>query len=245
MTPKFRFSPFRAIAIAATSCAVCVFALQLSVLAQAVSRDTESPQHKGITKLLQDLSRTRAPLQPAISPDGRIVAWVAPAANTGERINLRTLNGNDASTQLISMPNSNPQVERSCSESNIAWSPDSKKIAFTSDCATPGQPQVFVSDVNSNSTETVSVGAAPRRLTSLKGFIHDVTWSPDGTQIGFLFVENATRPPGALAAMKPAVGVISAQTLAEIQRVAVIDVSPTDQTTPQVMQVTRSEEQTS
>lgn len=240
MTPKFRFSPFRTIAIAATSCAVCVSALPLSVLAQAVSNDSESPQHKVITKLLQDLSRTRAPRQTAISPDGRVVAWVAPTANMGERVSLRALNGNDASTQLISVPNSNPEVERACGESNIAWSPDSKKIAFTSDCATPGQPQVFVSDVTSNSTETASEVAAPRRLTSLKGFIHDVTWSPDGTRIGFLFVENATRPPGALAAMKPAVGVISAQTLAEIQRVAVIDVSPTDQTTPQVMQVTPS-----
>jgi dipeptidyl aminopeptidase/acylaminoacyl peptidase len=238
MTPKFRFSPFRAIAIAATSCAVSVSALPLWVLAQAVSKDTESPQHKVITKLLQDLSRTRAPRQTAISPDGRVVAWVAPKANMGERVSLRALNGNDASTQLISMPNSNPQVERACSESNIAWSPDSKRIAFTSDCATPGQPQVFVSDVNSNSTETASVVAAPQRLTSLTGFIHDVTWSPDGTKIGFLFVENATRPPGALAAMKPAVGVISARTLAEIQRVAVIDFSPTDQSTPPVMQVT-------
>jgi len=240
MTPISRFFIFRTFAIAATSCALCVFAFPPSVAAQAVSNDAEPAQHKVITHLLQDLRRTRAPRQAAISPDGRIVAWVAPMAKTGERISLRSLNGNDASTQLISVPNSNPQVEHSCNEDNIAWSPDSKKIAFTSDCATPGQSQVFVVHLNSNSTEAAIQVGVPRQLTSVKGFIHDVTWSPDGTKIGFLFVENATRPPGALAAMKPAVGVISAQTLAEIQRVAVIDVSATAERLPQVMQVTPS-----
>ncbi len=209
-------------------------------MAQATSNRAEPAQHQVITNLLQDLSRTRAPRQAAISPDGRTVAWVAPAANTGERVSIRPLNGNDASTMLISVPNSNPQVQHTCSENNIAWSPDSKKIAFTSDCATPGQSQIFVSDVSLNSTESSNKVAVPRRLTTVKGFIHDVTWSPDGARIGFLFVENATRPPGALAAMKPAVGVISAQTLAEIQRVVVIDVSATAERMPQVVQVTPS-----
>jgi dipeptidyl aminopeptidase/acylaminoacyl peptidase len=240
MTPKFRFSPFRAIAIAGTSCALFVSALPPSVAAQAVSNGVDTTQHKVITKLLQELSHTRTPRQAAISPDGRAVAWVAPAENAGDRVRLRLLDGTDASTQLISVPNSNPQAENACSEIDMAWSPDSKQIAFVSDCATPGEQQVFVSAVNLIPSENSHQFAAPRQLTSLKGYIHEVTWSPDGTRIGFLFVENATRPPGALAAMKPAVGVISAQTLAEIQRVAVIDVSPTDQTTPQVMQVTPS-----
>ncbi|MES2221530.1 MAG: S9 family peptidase [Acidobacteriota bacterium] len=176
-----------------------------------------------ITNLLQNLSRTHVPRQAAISPDGRIVAWVAPTTKTGERISFRAMNGNDASAQLISILTSNSQIERECNEGNIAWSPDAKKIAFTSDCGTPGQSQIFVSDVNLSADKPANEVRTPRRLTAVKGFIHDVTWSPDGTKIGFLFVENASRPPGALAAMKPAVGVISAQTLAEIQRVAVID----------------------
>jgi len=238
MTLTSRLVFFRSIAIAATTYALCVFAYPPSVAAQAVSNDAEPAQHRVITNLLQDLSHTRAPRQAAISPDGRIVAWAVPTATTGERISLRSLNGNDASTQSIPEPTSNAQVERACSEDNIAWSPDGKEIAFTSDCATPGQSQVFVFYLNSNGTESSNKVTAPRQLTSVKGFIHDVTWSPDGTKIGFLFVENATRPPGALAAMKPAVGVISAKTLAEIQRVAVIDVSATAQGMPHLMQVT-------
>jgi dipeptidyl aminopeptidase/acylaminoacyl peptidase len=238
MTPESRFIPFRAFACAATIGALFASAFHFSIAAQAVSNDVNTAQHQIITNLLQQLSRTHAPREAAISPDGRVVAWVAPEPNAGERISLRLLDDSAASTQLISVPNSNSQTEHTCSESNVAWSPDGKQIAFTSDCATPGQPQVFVSEVNLNATESVNKIAAARQLTSVKGFIHDVTWSPDGKRIGFLFVENATRPPGALAAMKPAVGVISAQTLAEIQRVAVVDFSATDQTAPRFMQVT-------
>jgi dipeptidyl aminopeptidase/acylaminoacyl peptidase len=238
MTFKLRYSPFRVFAIAATIGALFASTLHFSVAAQEISKDVDTAQHKVITNLLQQLSRTRAPRQAAISPDGRAVAWVAPEPNTGERVSLRSLDDSNAPTQVISVPNSNLQTEHACSESNVVWSPDSKQIAFTSDCATPGQPQVYVSEVNLNRTENSNKFAAPRQLTSVKGFIHDVTWSPDGKRLGFLFVENATRQPGALAAMKPAVGVISAQTLAEIQRVAVIDFSATDQAAPRLIQVT-------
>ena len=240
MIPNSRFVPLRIFAIAATTCAFCAFAFPPSLRPQTASSDAEAPQHQVITNLLQDLSRTQAPRQAAISPNGQIVAWTAPLPNAGQRVSFRLLNGDIASTQSISEPNSNPQVEHTCSESNIAWSPDSKNIAFTSDCATPGQLQVFVSSVSSKSPGTLNQLAAPRQLTAVKGFIHNVTWSPDGTKIGFLYVENATRPPGALAAMKPAVGVISAQTLAEIQRVAVVDASATVQTVQQITQVTPS-----
>ena len=54
--------------------------------------------------------------------------------------------------------------------------------------------------------------------------IDSLTWSPDGKAIGFLFVENATRSAGALAAMKPWAGVIGEDGV-EIQRVGVVDVA--------------------
>ncbi|MHB1936971.1 MAG: alpha/beta hydrolase family protein [Acidobacteriaceae bacterium] len=235
----FRSSPFRVFPIAGVGIALFAFSFHRSLMAQAGPKDVDTAQSTAITNLLQELGRTRSPRQAAISPDGRIVAWVAPVANAGNRVSLRLLHGADAGTVVISVPASDPRVERTCSESDVAWSPDSKRVAFVSDCATPGQQQVFLSNVNVNAPED-SRQATPQRLTSAKGYIHDVTWSPDGKRIGFLFVENATRPPGALAAMKPAIGVISAKTMAEIQRVAVVDVSATDQGMPQVTQATPS-----
>ncbi|MGH9617197.1 MAG: prolyl oligopeptidase family serine peptidase, partial [Acidobacteriaceae bacterium] len=202
------------------------------------SSDGQTARKHAITELLATLGRTVMPAQAAISPDGRAVAWVAPVANLGYRVSLRLLYGTESSTQVVSFPASNGQSENKCSESQIAWSPDSRQIAFESDCATPGQQQIFVTGVDLNRAADYSAVPAPRQLTSLQGYIHDLAWSPDGKRIGFLFVENATRPPGALAAMKPAVGVISAQTMAEVQRVAVVDVAGADHAMPLVTEVT-------
>ena len=240
MTPILRSSSwFQALAVAGT-CATLLASLSApSFAAQtAGSTDAHAAQKSIVANLLEELGRTRMPLQAAISPDGRLVAWVAPVANTGDRVNLRLLNGTEASTQVISVPSSITQAEHECSQSNVAWSPDSRQIAFVADCATPGQQQVFLSNVDLNPSSNAGGVSTPRQLTSLKGYMHDVTWSPNGKRIGFLFVENATRPPGALYAMKPAIGVISAQTMAEIQSVAVIDVPATNQGMSQVTQVT-------
>ena len=175
-------------------------------------------QKQVVASLLATLSKTRSPRQAAISPDGGTVAWVAAMDKTGSRIHLTPLAGM-ASEQVVALPaNPDAKIAQKCGESGVAWSPDSKQIAFLSDCATPGQSQVFLASPGTPNQK-------PMQLTHLKGFVHSLAWSPDGKQLGFLFVENATRPAGALAAMKPAIGVISADTMAEIQRVAAIDVA--------------------
>ena len=69
-------------------------------------------------------------------------------------------------------------------------------------------------------------GSPARRLTELKGYEHEPAFSPDGTRIAFLYVEGATRPAGALAAMKPPSGVIGEDGV-EIQRVATVPVATT------------------
>jgi len=60
------------------------------------------------------------------------------------------------------------------------------------------------------------------RLTDAKGEVGDPIFSPDGSKIGFLYVPNATRRAGALAAMKPWAGVIGEDGV-EIQRVAFVE----------------------
>jgi dipeptidyl aminopeptidase/acylaminoacyl peptidase len=88
-----------------------------------------------------------------------------------------------------------------------------------SDCTAkadkPGQDQVFV--------WSKKTGEA-KELTHLVGGIDSLAWSPDGRSIGFLFVENATRSAGALAAMKPWAGVIGEDGV-EVQRVGVVEVA--------------------
>ena len=199
------------------------------IVAPVPATGSESSHKEVIANLLTELTRTRAPHQSEMSPDGKTVAWVAAEGKSGNRIYLRALDGAVDSTKMISIPNSPAK----CDEGDIAWSRDSQRIAFASDCATPGQEQVFLASV------TPDTLAAPLQLTNVKGFLHNVTWSPDNKHLSFLFVENATRPPDSLHPIKPLVGVISTQTIAEVQRVAMIDVPEAggDETQP-VTQIT-------
>ncbi len=233
-------SSFRAFAAAGTCAALGLFVSlsTTSLVAQtAASNDANSAQKQVVANLLDTLGKTHSPRQAEISPDGSTVAWVAAMGKIGSRIHLTPLGGM-ASTQMIAVHGiADTDAARKCSESDVAWSPDSKQIAFLSDCATPGQSQVFLANVDPAQPYTRG-GPATRQLTTLKGFVHSIAWSPDGKQIGFLFVENATRPAGALAAMKPAIGVISAGTMAEIQRVAVIDIASSGTGNAPLAQVT-------
>ncbi|HUZ05235.1 MAG TPA: prolyl oligopeptidase family serine peptidase, partial [Acidobacteriaceae bacterium] len=187
--------------------------------AQDTTKPAASPAAtKQIASILQQLGRTHWLQQAAISPNGTTVAWVARLGRTGSRIHLSGLGGMSSGSIVTASNATSPTY---CSEDSVAWSPDSKQIAFLSDCQSgdqsSNQPQLFVAAADGST--------APRQLTNATGYMQQVAWSPNGKQIAFLFVENATRVTGALAAMKPAEGVISAANLAEVQRVAIVNVA--------------------
>ena len=123
----------------------------------------------------------------------------------------------------------------SCTEENLAWSPDSKALAFTSDCNAPAgaadQSDVYIAT-------PAAASASPRRLTHLHGGVTSLAFSPDGLHIACLYIEGATRPAGALAPMKPPAGVIGVEGL-EIQRVAAIETASGEfrQVTPATLHV--------
>ncbi len=153
--------------------------------------------------------------QVTISPDGKSVAWVetllgpggAPSANSV--IFVAGL-GAPAATKRITAGDGKAAHE----EHDLAWSPDSKQIAFLSDAAKTGQLQLFVA-------EAAGTGATP--LTHLKGFLSTPGWSPDGKTVALLFTENATRAAGPLVAETPDEGVVS-DTYFE-QRLMLVDVA--------------------
>ena len=157
-------------------------------------------------------------LQSAISPDGKRVAWVetllgpggAPSPNTA--IYVASLGG-PANAKRISGGDGKAAHE----EHDLAWSPDSQRIAFLSDAAKAGQLELFVTEAD---TATGAAGAA-KQLTHLKGFLASPGWSPDGKTIALLFTENATRAAGPLAAETPDEGVVSDAYFE--QRLALVD----------------------
>ncbi|AXC14173.1 tolB protein [Acidisarcina polymorpha] len=172
-----------------------------------------------IDSLIDNLGKVRNLYQTAISPDGARIAWVVDGEEQGKR----------SGSEIEVAPRTSPEKPiritagskgELCVEGSLAWSPDSKTLAFLSDCQSAGE----------NKTQAdfylAEMGNKPkiRRLTHLPGIPEAPAFSPDGKELGFLYVEGATRRASPLAAEKPPAGVIGEEGL-EIKRVAEADIA--------------------
>jgi dipeptidyl aminopeptidase/acylaminoacyl peptidase len=191
-------------------------ASSLILFATCLSAQTTNPApHKDerIGALIQMLGQTKEPTEAAISPDGKTVAWSVETSD-GSQIHLTEIANPAEDTTLRTEAEATD-----CSNVAPVWSPDGQSLAFESTCAAkedkPDQQQIFVWSKKTGQC---------RQLTHVTGEIDMPAWSPGGRSIGFLFVENASRNAGALAAMKPWSGVIGEDGI-EIQRVATVDVA--------------------
>ena len=101
-------------------------------------------------------------------------------------------------------------------ESGIAWSPDSKHLAFFSNCTADHKAAIFLAEPASNARPHLLAHA--QRLRQRPALVAR-------RQIPQLSLCRRSHPPsGALAAMKPPSGVIGVEGL-EVQRVAAVDAS--------------------
>jgi len=188
----------RSFAVALLLCATSL----LSVRAQTSAPASASPsQTSSVRRHVQSIG------QVTVSPDGKRLAWIDRGV-----IFVAPLGNLDHSQRVTAA--SSP--DGSCNESDLAWSPDSSALAFLSDCADlGGQSDLYLSHLD---------GSRPQRLSNLHGDVNAPSFSPDGKRIAFLYVEGATRPAGALAAMDAPSGVIGEEGI-EVQRVAAVAAS--------------------
>jgi dipeptidyl aminopeptidase/acylaminoacyl peptidase len=179
---------------------------------------TGAPDRASIEEMLKNLNRGRGINEVAVSPDGKRLAWTE-GSRGEEEIQLAQMDDLRKAVRITAAA----KPSQHCHDSEIVWAPDSKALAFFSDCAEPGgQADLYLSRLD---------GKSAGRLTELNGFEGAPAFSPDGTKVAFLYVQGATRPAGALAAMKTPAGVIGEEGL-EIQRVAVVAVNGAAPTVP-------------
>jgi dipeptidyl aminopeptidase/acylaminoacyl peptidase len=150
--------------------------------------------------------------QVVVSPDGKKVAWVETQVDkqggeTGHSDIYVALTTDGQKPRRISAGAAGSYFH----EHGLAWSPDGQRLAFLSDAAKKGQPQLYVTDFS---------GPA-KRLTVAKGLLTTPKFSPDGKRIAVLHTEDSTRESGPLVAETPETGVIR-DTFFE-QRLAVVD----------------------
>jgi dipeptidyl aminopeptidase/acylaminoacyl peptidase len=190
----------RSLRCAALALVLCATSLQ------PACAQTSTPAPASVSPEQTPSSQRRAITidQVTVSPDGKRLAWVDSGAI------LFTPFGNLGQIQRITAASS---TDNSCTESDLTWSPDSAALAFLSDCADlGGQSDIYLSHLD---------GKPPRRLSNLHGDVDAPAFSPDGKRVAFLYVEGATRPAGALAAMDAPSGVIGEDGI-EVQRVAAV-----------------------
>ena len=201
-------TPFRAALMAGTALALgAVFSLPNAEAQTAQTQAAPPPDRAHIEDVLKGLSRGRSFGEVAISPDGKRLAWIEQTKD-GAEIRVAPLDDVAKSEQVTAATKPGQHFR----EGQIAWKPDSMALAFFSDCARPEQADLYMSPLD---------GSPARRVTALKGYVEAPAFSPDGKSVAFLYVEGATRPSGALAAMKPLTGVIGEDGI-EIERVATV-----------------------
>jgi dipeptidyl aminopeptidase/acylaminoacyl peptidase len=206
-----RFLPASALAAAVLALGLTFCPRILDAQESKTAQPSQPSERAHIEEVLRGLGRGRGVGQVAVAPDGKHLAWIE---RTRDGVEIRVAALGDLSKADLSRSErvtAAAKKEQHCHEGQLAWAPDAKSLAFFSDCARQEeQADLYLSHLD---------GKPARRLTDLKGYVDLPAFSPDGSKVGFLYVEGATRPAGALAAMKPPAGVIGEDGV-EIQRVA-------------------------
>jgi len=159
-------------------------------------------------QLTEQLGKTMLYGDIALSPDGTHVAWVqSTAATTSKQTYVRGTSANASATMV------NIGSARERTDSDPAWSPDSKTLALFSATSEKDQKQLWSISAD---------GSDPKKLTNLKGYAARPRWSRDGKEIAFLYIEGA-EGGGPLVAAPTTTGIVD--TAIHNQRIAVLDVA--------------------
>ncbi len=209
-------------------CGAALMLLRLGVIARCwatVAPVSEGRSNSRIAEIMQRLRDVRRFEVASVAPDGKLIAWTvtqAPSANGGKAAAsaddgkpaqlLQIANADGARVRTVTIP----QSEKSCRYKDLAWSPDSRTLAFLSNCnhGANGDEQLDIYEV-------AAKGVEARRISHLHGLVNQLGWTSGGSELSFLYVKGDVHPVSAGAATKALVGVIG-ETGVERQSIAVM-----------------------
>jgi dipeptidyl aminopeptidase/acylaminoacyl peptidase len=138
---------------------------------QAAATQQPAPLRTAITH--ESMWLTKRVGSPAVSPDGRWVAFqvTEPSYTAGEQVSDLWIAPSDGSAQPRRLTHTR------AGESGAAWSPDSRRVAFSARRDGDDAAQIYVLDV--------AAGGEAQRITSVSTGARAPRWSPDGSMILF------------------------------------------------------------
>src|SRR6476661_5590602 len=131
----------------------------------------------GETPTIDQLISLKRAGSPAISPNGQWVAYTVRDTNWDENAYHTEIWLADAKSGELKQLTSNAKK----SSTSPAWSPDSSKLAFTTD--RDDKRQVYVIDPR---------GGEARKLTAVEDGVGSCAWSPDGKSIAYTATDPRT-----------------------------------------------------
>jgi dipeptidyl aminopeptidase/acylaminoacyl peptidase len=176
----------------------------------------ETSERQSIDAVIAQLSALVDYQEVVISPDSRTVAWAQGVPETNSTSTRSAVFVAPADGRGRPYPIKVTQAGAGTligTQHDLAWSPDSKSLAFLADREKLGQLQLYV----------MREGGIATRLTNLDGLVATPRWSPDGKRIAILYTPGATRAAGPFAATPPELGVVGEHI--DEQRLATVDVA--------------------
>jgi dipeptidyl aminopeptidase/acylaminoacyl peptidase len=181
------------------SCGALFCSVALVLIGASVFAQDQTAASSRAAAVLDSIPHTKKISQVALSPDGTQVAYIVDGG-------LAVIPAGGGSSRSI-------PVEGDFRLRDVAWSVDSKRIAFIADL--PG-------DVPAAQVWTApSDGSSAVKHAELKGYVQAPRFSADGSKLAILFIEGMPRVAGPLQPMTPLAGVVDEKIYE--QRIATVD----------------------